>query len=140
MFPTVPLTLAQEDAPPIPSPTAPAAPGTVETAPNGTPLGPQGDPQASEPGGPPPFIFIILIAFVAMLLFSTTGQRKEKKKRATMLAALKKGDKVQTVGGILGAVVEIRDADVILKIDENANTRIRFTRNAIQSIVNDAED
>jgi len=54
-----------------------------------------------------------------------------------MLAALKKGDKVQTAGGILGTVVEVRDSEVVVKVDENANTRLRFARSAIQAVLDD---
>ena len=45
------------------------------------------------------------------------------------MANLKKGDRVVTTGGIWGAVVEIGDETVTLKVD--ATTRITFTKEAI---------
>jgi preprotein translocase subunit YajC len=62
-------------------------------------------------------------------------QRREKKRRAQMLDALKKGDRIQTIGGILGTVVEVREQEVVIKVDENNNTKLHFARAAIQTIL-----
>jgi len=51
-----------------------------------------------------------------------------------MLAAIKKGDKVVSIGGIHGTVVAVKETTVVVKVDDN--TRIEFSRNAISSIVN----
>jgi len=83
------------------------------------------------PGG----LLWMLLPLALVFLMLSMGNRKEKKKKARMMSALSKGDKVQTVGGVLGTVVEVRDEEVIVKVDENANTRLRFTRSAIQSIL-----
>ncbi len=77
---------------------------------------------------------LILMALMGVMIFMTfRSQSKEKKKRAALLAALSKGDKVQTIGGIIGNVVEIRDNEVVVKIDENNNTKMKFARSAIQN-------
>jgi preprotein translocase subunit YajC len=54
-----------------------------------------------------------------------------------MLSAIKKHDKVITSGGIFGVVAVVNDNDVILKIDESNNVRIKVTRSAIATIVRD---
>lgn len=135
------LTLAQVDAPPNPPP-APAEPApsdAVEQQP-GSPA-----PPAGEEGSPPPrtgvepFFIIVLGVLVAMIIFSMSSQRKEKKRRAAMLDTMKKGDKVQTVGGILGTVAEVRDDEVVVKVDENTNTKIKLAKNAIQSVTPGSE-
>ena len=51
-----------------------------------------------------------------------------------MLATLAKGAKVTTVGGVLGTVVEVRDEEVVVKVDENSNTRMRFAKSAINAV------
>ena len=66
-------------------------------------------------------------------------QRKEKKRQAQLMANLRKQDKVLTIGGLIGTVVDIRDDEIVLKVDENANTRVRFTRSAIQQILKPGE-
>jgi len=65
------------------------------------------------------------------------GGSKQRKKQAEMLSSLSKGSKVITVGGIKGSVVEVRDDEVLVKVDESANTRLRFTRDAIRTVIND---
>ena len=57
-----------------------------------------------------------------------------------MLAGIGKGDKVLTVGGIMGTIVEMRETEVVLKVDENANTRIKFSRSSIQSVVSERQE
>ena len=51
-----------------------------------------------------------------------------------MLDALKKGDKVITIGGIHGTVSNVKDDTVTVKVDDNC--RIEFNRTAIASVVN----
>ena len=138
---TYPLVLAQHEPPQVPNQPGtdvPAGGDTIAGVTGGAgTLPPQGEGTPQQGPGPlGGFLPIILILGVFML-FMMGGQRKEKKKRAAMIAGLKKGDKVQTVGGILGTVVELRDAEIVLKVDENANTRIKFGRSAIQSVVSE---
>jgi len=135
MFNYMTLTLAQADAPP-PTTDAPP-PGAPTTLENGAPLR-EGQPL---PPGPQPspwgmFLPLILLLVVFWLLI-LMPQRREKKRRTEMLAALRKGDRVQTIGGILGSVVEIREHEVIIKVDESSNTRIHFARAAIQAVLED---
>ena len=48
-----------------------------------------------------------------------------------MMQALGKGDKVQTIGGIIGTVMDIKDDEITLKIDESNNTKMKILRSAI---------
>jgi preprotein translocase subunit YajC len=52
-----------------------------------------------------------------------------------MLSALKRHDRVQTIGGVIGAVVEVKDDEVVLKVDETNNIKMRFARSAVQQII-----
>jgi preprotein translocase subunit YajC len=131
------LILAQDAAPDRPlAPDNSSGTDTIQTTqtPGGTPL------DDGTGGNPPPrtndFSMIYLLLPLALVfIMLSMGGRKEKKKRAKMMAAMGKGDKVQTVGGILGTVVEMRDDEIVVKVDENANTRLRFSRTAIQTIL-----
>lgn len=146
-FANLPVTLAQTDdvRPDVQAPTPPAnngaANGDGETQPGQT--GDNGGGLAGDGtgggGGLGSMWLIFLLVLVVMWIFLIGGQRKEKKKRAALLDALSKGDRVQTVGGILGTVVEVRDDEVVVKVDENTNARMRFSRSAIQTIVNDKD-
>ena len=77
-----------------------------------------------------PLIFIAIFFYVLIL----RPQRREQAKRDGMLNALKKNDKVVTIGGIKGSVANISSdgQEVTLKVDDN--TRIKFIRSAIQKV------
>jgi preprotein translocase subunit YajC len=63
------------------------------------------------------------------------GQKKDRQKHADMLANLKRNDRVQTIGGVLGTVVDVRDSEVILKVDETNNVKMRFNRSAVKEVL-----
>ncbi len=142
----LPLFLAQEagTAPPppatgqtvgaTPATTTVAGDGTTTTQPGatGTPGAPA-TPAPSGGGGFDPTFMIMLLVIMGLFIFmSTWSQRKEKKKRQALLDAVKKGDRVQTIGGMIGTVAELRDHEVVLKVDDN--TRLKFARSAIQGL------
>jgi preprotein translocase subunit YajC len=82
-----------------------------------------------------PFVMIAVL-FYFMLI------RPERKKRSdltSMLDNLKKNERVVTIGGIHGVVVNVQkdSEDVTLRIDDNNNTRIRVSRSAISRIITD---
>lgn len=76
------------------------------------------------------FIFLGLL-FVVMYFVLFRGPRKKQQQHNTMVQTLKKNDRVRTIGGILGTVVDVRDDDVVLKIDESTNTKIHIVKSAI---------
>ena len=135
------LTLAQavDDGAPPPPPGAPApgqsVPGEIAPA---TGDGPATDTPAT-PGGSN-FFFIMAIMLVVMWVMVFMPQRRERKRHANLLSALKKGDRVQTVGGVLGSVVEVRDSEVVLKVDETNNTRMHFARDSIRFVFSDSAE
>jgi preprotein translocase subunit YajC len=66
-------------------------------------------------------------------------QRREQSQRQAMLSALKKNDRVITVGGIHGVVTNVhREADeVTIKVDEASNTKLRMTLGSISRVLGD---
>ncbi len=84
------------------------------------------------------FLVVLVLMFVVMIVFSFMGQRRDRKKREAMIGAVKKHDKVQTVGGVIGSVVEVKSDTIVLKVDESANTRITFARSSIQQVLTSA--
>ncbi len=83
-------------------------------------------------GGGQQFIFIGLM-LVMMYLILFRGPRKKQQKHKQMMQTLSKSDRVQTIGGIIGTVVDIKDDEVTLKIDESNNTKMKILRSAISS-------
>lgn len=79
-------------------------------------------------------ILPILLIFVIFYFFIIRPQNKKQKETEKMIAALKKGDKVVTIGGIHGTVAQTKEKTVIVKVDDN--TKIEFLRSAIASVIN----
>ena len=80
----------------------------------------------------------LLLVIVLIWWVSTRSRGKERKRYEHMLQSLKKNDRVQTIGGILGTVVDVRDNEVVLKVDEASNVKMRFNRSAIKEVLHDA--
>ncbi|MHC4544820.1 MAG: preprotein translocase subunit YajC, partial [Planctomycetota bacterium] len=77
-----------------------------------------------------PFWFLIpLMLVVVFMLFR--GPQKQKQQRKQLVQSLKKNDRVQTIGGIIGTIVNIKGDEVTLKIDESNNTKITIVASAI---------
>ncbi|MDG2021871.1 MAG: preprotein translocase subunit YajC [Phycisphaerales bacterium] len=85
-------------------------------------------------------MFMFLPLILVMILFSVFGQRKERKKREALLSSVKKHDRVRTIGGVIGAVVEIKPDTILLKVDESSNTRMTFSRDAVQQVLESEEE
>src|SRR5688572_28179521 len=78
-----------------------------------------------------PMALLLLI----MWFFLIRGRRNEQKQREDMLGSMKRGDRIQTIGGVLGTVVDVRDTEVVVKVDESSNTKMTFIRSAIHRVV-----
>ena len=75
-----------------------------------------------------PFVAIIGIFY----FFLIRPQNKKQKETEKMRAALKKGDKVVTIGGIHGVVSSVKEKTVVVKVDDNC--KMEFSRSAISGI------
>ncbi len=80
------------------------------------------------------FLPLMIGLLVLMWIWMGRGRRKEQQRRKEMLESLKKGDKVTTIGGIIGTIIEIRDDEITIKVDESANVRMKFARWAIRGV------
>ncbi|WP_239615226.1 preprotein translocase subunit YajC [Cohnella mopanensis] len=80
--------------------------------------------------------FILMFAIFYFLLIRP--QQKKQKQRGSMLNALKKGDKVTTVGGLHGTISEISDDTVVLKV--NDVTKLTFDRSSINNVSSRSEE
>lgn len=78
--------------------------------------------------------FVLMFAIFYFLLIRP--QQKRAKARNMMLASIKKGDKVSTIGGMHGKVVELTDDTVVLLV--NDSTRLTFNRSAVDQILTSA--
>lgn len=129
-----------------PETTAPKKAADSSTAGDDKAISNQDDAAASDSVKKPPpkkmdwtFPLIMIGVFVLMYVWMGRGKKKREAKRRDMLASLKKGDKVTSIGGIVGTVVEVREDEVAVKVDENNNIRMRFARWAIRGVGDQAK-
>ncbi len=73
----------------------------------------------------------LVAIFVIMYVILFRGPRRKQQQHKKMVKTLKKNDRVRTIGGIIGTVVDIKDDEIILKVDESNNTKIRVATSAI---------
>ncbi len=71
---------------------------------------------------------MMVLLVVVFYFFLIRPQSKKQKETQKMLDALKKGDKVVTIGGIHGVVSSVDEKNVIVKVDDT--TKIKFTRSS----------
>ena len=74
------------------------------------------------------WVMLILI-FVVMWFFMIRPQRKQQKELEKFRNSLKRGDKVVTIGGIYGVVDEIKERQVIIKVD--GETKLKVDKNSL---------
>jgi preprotein translocase subunit YajC len=94
---------------------------------------PQGGAEGAQGGGAL-MTFLPFVAIIAIFYFLIIRpQSKKQKETQKMLSALKKGDRIVTIGGIHGTIQKVMENSVIVKVDEN--TKLEFNRSAISAIV-----
>jgi len=81
-----------------------------------------------------PFIAVILIFYFLII----RPQNKKRKETEKMLGALKKGDKIVTIGGLYGTIQTVKETTVIVKVDDSV--KLEFLRSAISSIITQAKE
>ena len=77
---------------------------------------------------------ILLVAMVAVFwLFMIRPQQKKQKEQLEFKNSLKPGDKVVTIGGLHGKIVEIKDETIVLEVDRG--TKLTFEKTSISAEV-----
>ncbi len=117
---------------------APAEPG----APDGTNMAENGQEQGGGTTQPPPaeevkddgsgpwgMLLPFALIFAVFYLLLIRPQKKKEQQRRAMLDRIAKGDKVVTIGGIIGEIASLTDREAVLRLEDN--TKIRITRSAV---------
>ena len=82
---------------------------------------------------------IMLIAMIAVFYFMMIRPENKRKKEAeAMRSAMKVGDKITTIGGIVGTVVDIKDDKFVIETSAD-RVRIEFMKWALSSNESGAE-
>jgi len=76
---------------------------------------------------------MMILLMVALFALMIIPQRKREKKIKNMLANLKPGDRVRTIGGIYGTITAIKDDVVTISVGPD-KVRLVFVRGAIATV------
>ena len=84
--------------------------------------------ESASTGGNIAMIIILIGLVVLMLVLPSITQKKRIKEYKEMQSSLRPGDKVQTIGGIVGKIVKLKEKDgfktVLLETGDNKNKMI----------------
>ena len=76
---------------------------------------------------------VLILVFMFLIIY--VPQKRQDKKDTAMRNSIEIGDKVTTIGGIVGIVFAISEKDDTLVVETGSDrTKIRFRRSAIASV------
>ena len=75
----------------------------------------------------------ILLMVVIFYFLLWRPQKKQQKERASLLGSLKKGQKIVTIGGIYGEIVELDHEKVKVQVSEKVE--LTFARTAVANVL-----
>ena len=79
-------------------------------------------------------LLLLVVMFVVFYFILIRPQRKKDKELKEQMSKLSVGDRVVTIGGLVGFVANIKDDQVTISTSA-ANTLVTFTKSAINSVV-----
>lgn len=80
-----------------------------------------------------PIVLVLAIFFFLVI----RPQQRERRRREEMLAALKKGDRVVTAGGLIGTIVGVTERKLTLKLGDSI--RVECLRSAVTGLESDGK-
>ncbi len=83
------------------------------------------------------FILMMVLLFGVMYFLMIRPQQKRQKELNKFRNTLEKGQKVVTIGGIYGTIVEVKENYVLVEVDNNV--KIRFDKAAINKDSSDIQ-
>jgi preprotein translocase subunit YajC len=90
----------------------------------------------AQPGeGPMGLLFPLLLGVAFVYFLINRPQKREQDEKLKLLTSLKKNDRVLTTGGMYGTIVNIKEDEVTLRVDDQAKVKIRFAKSAIAKVV-----
>ena len=78
-------------------------------------------------------IGMLVVLFAVFYFFIIRPQKKQEKQTNEMRNSIEVGDEITTIGGIIGAVVSIKDGTMVIETSRE-HTKIRILRSAVRSV------
>ena len=90
----------------------------------------------AQPSGEEPNLLVSFLPFVVILAIMyfliIRPQKKREDERKTMIEAVKKGDRIVTVGGVHGTVTQVDETSVLADVSQNV--KLRIEKSAIAAV------
>ncbi len=88
------------------------------------------------------FGFLGLLVLYFIIILPKRSQAKQEQNTKKMIDSLKKNDKVMTTSGMIGTVhsIDKEQNEIILKVDDSTNTKIKFSLGAIYFVYQDKKE
>ncbi len=87
------------------------------------------------------FIIMIVAMFAIMYFMIIRPQRKRDKLTKEMLAGLIKGDKIITIGGIIGKIENIKDDELVIETGSLGNpSYVKVARWSVKEVLKPADE
>ena len=98
--------------------------------------------QAKKNGNPPlPWWIPFVMIFALFYLMFMRPEKRKRQEHENQLQGLKQNDHVVTIGGIHGVVVNTTRPDaVVIRVDDNTNTRLTISRSAIATVKSEEKE
>ena len=91
-------------------------------------------------GNPLQLVVMLAVGGIMFYLMMIRPQQREQKERKKKLESLKKNDKVLTVGGIIGTIVDFSPDGLRVTLRVDDATRIKFVRSSIQGLYDEKSE
>ncbi len=80
------------------------------------------------------FLPLLIIMFAIMYFLIIRPQKQKEKKRLEMISNVRKQDKIVTSGGVHGVVVSVKENEVVVRVDDAKDVKLRIDKSAITSV------
>ncbi|MCP4266733.1 MAG: preprotein translocase subunit YajC [Candidatus Brocadiaceae bacterium] len=77
---------------------------------------------------------LMIIMFAVMYFLIIRPQKQKEKKRLEMISNVRKQDRVVTAGGVHGVVTSVKENEIIVRIDDAKDVKIKIDKSAVTSI------
>lgn len=93
-----------------------------------------GAPAGGEQANPLAMFLPLILIFIVFYFFIIRPQKKKEDSRKSMIEAVKKNDRIITIGGIHGTVTQVDETSVLVQVDNNV--KLRIEKSALSSVGN----
>ncbi len=80
------------------------------------------------------FLPLMIIMFAVMYFLIIRPQKQKEKKRLEMISNVRKQDRIVTAGGVHGVVVSVKDNEVIVRVDDAKDVKLKVDKSALTSV------